>query len=74
MTTLDALLRQSDVVTVHVPGGESTENIIDQERLARMKLFAVLINTSRGSMVRIDALDDALRQKRLAGAALDVFR
>ena len=73
MTTLDALLQQSDVVTLHVPGGTATENIIDQERLARMKPSAVLINASRGNVVQIGALDDALRQKRLAGAALDVF-
>ena len=73
MTTLDALLRHSDVVTLHVPGERSTENIINQERLACMKPSAVLINASRGNVVQIDALDAALRQKKLAGAALDVF-
>ena len=72
-TTLDALLQQADVLTLHVPGGSATENIIDQARLARMKPSAVLINASRGNVVQIDALDAALRQKRLAGAALDVF-
>ncbi|CAN5257041.1 phosphoglycerate dehydrogenase [soil metagenome] len=72
-TTLDALLRQSDVVTLHVPGGTSTQNIIDQERLACMKPSAVLINASRGNVVQIGALDTALRQNKLAGAALDVF-
>lgn len=73
MTTLDALLQQSDVVTLHVPGGTATENIIDRERLARMKPSAVLINASRGNVVQISALDAALRQNKLAGAALDVF-
>jgi D-3-phosphoglycerate dehydrogenase len=73
MLTLDALLQQADVVTLHVPGEAATENIIDQVRLARMKPSAVLINASRGKVVQIDALDAALRQKRLAGAAIDVF-
>jgi len=73
MTTLDALLRHSDVVTLHVPGETATENIINQERLAYMKPSAVLINASRGNVVQIDALDAALRQRKLAGAALDVF-
>jgi len=73
MTTLDALLRHSDVVTLHVPGEAATENIINEERLARMKPSAVLINASRGNVVQIEALDAALRQKKLAGAALDVF-
>lgn len=73
MITLDALLEQSDVVTLHVPGGTTTENTIDQARLARMKPSAVLINASRGNVVQIDALDTALRQRKLAGAALDVF-
>ena len=73
MTTLDAVLRHSDVVTLHVPGEAATENIINQERLACMKPSAVLINASRGNVVKIDALDAALRQKKLAGAAIDVF-
>jgi len=73
MTTLDALLRHSDVVTLHVPGETATENIINQQRLACMKPSAVLINASRGNVVQIDALDAALRQKKLAGAAIDVF-
>lgn len=71
--SLEALLEQSDVVTLHVPGGRATENLISRERLALMKLSAVLINASRGSVVDIDALNEALREKRLAGAALDVF-
>lgn len=71
--TLEALLQQADVVTLHVPGGSATENIINGERLACMKPSAVLINASRGGVVDIDALHDALRQNKLAGAALDVF-
>ncbi|HJV81424.1 phosphoglycerate dehydrogenase [Noviherbaspirillum sp.] len=71
--SLEALLEKCDIVTLHVPGGKSTENLITAERLAVMKPSAVLINASRGGVVDIDALNTALREKRLAGAALDVF-
>jgi D-3-phosphoglycerate dehydrogenase len=73
MPSLEALLEQADVVTLHVPGGTGTTNMITAERLAWMKPSAVLINASRGGVVDIEALDLALREKRLAGAALDVF-
>lgn len=71
--SLEDLLQQADVVTLHVPGGTTTENLITRERIALMKPQAVLINASRGGVVDIDALHDALVAKRLAGAALDVF-
>ncbi|MGZ5781199.1 MAG: phosphoglycerate dehydrogenase, partial [Burkholderiaceae bacterium] len=70
---LDALLQQADIVTLHVPGGVATENIMNQQRIALMKPSAVLINASRGGVVDIAALDQALRENKLAGAALDVF-
>jgi D-3-phosphoglycerate dehydrogenase len=70
---LDELLRQADVVTMHVPGGAATENLMSAERLALMKPSAVLINAARGGVVDIVALDQALRNGKLAGAALDVF-
>jgi D-3-phosphoglycerate dehydrogenase len=73
VTTLNDLLAQSDVVTLHVPGGRSTENIMNAETLAQMKRGAILINASRGTVVDIDALQAALASKHLAGAALDVF-
>jgi len=73
MPTLQALLEQADVVTLHVPGGSTTANMMTAERIAHMKPTAVLINASRGTVVDIDALDTALREKNLAGAALDVF-
>lgn len=73
MPSLEALLEQADVVTLHVPGGSATEEMITAERLALMKPSAVLINASRGGVVVIDALHAALLEKRLAGAALDVF-
>jgi len=71
--TLEALLEQADVVTLHVPGGSTTANMMTAERIAHMKPTAVLINASRGTVVDIDALNTALREKNLAGAALDVF-
>jgi D-3-phosphoglycerate dehydrogenase / 2-oxoglutarate reductase len=73
LPTIDALLEQADIVTLHVPGGSATENLLDRARIALMKPSAVLINASRGKVVDIDALNEALRNGRLAGAALDVF-
>ncbi len=73
MATMDALLAEADVVTLHVPGGSTTERLITGERLALMKPSAVLLNASRGGVVDIDALNAALREGRLAGAALDVY-
>ena len=71
--SLKRLLEQSDVVTLHVPGGMMTENIMNSVTLTQMKKGAVLINASRGSVVDIEALHDALKNGHLAGAALDVF-
>lgn len=71
---LDALLEASDFVSLHCPGGVGTENLIDAKRLARMKASAFLINTARGGVIDDDALIGALREHRIAGAGLDVFR
>ena len=71
--TLDALLAQSDIVTIHVPLGASTRGWIDARALARMKPDAFLVNTARGGIVDEQALKQALRERRLAGAACDVF-
>jgi D-3-phosphoglycerate dehydrogenase len=70
---LDALLEQADVLTLHVPGGVATENLINRARIGMMKPSAVLINASRGKVVDIDALSQALTDRKLAGAALDVY-
>jgi glyoxylate reductase len=70
---LDDLLRECDVVTLHVPGGEATRHLIDGRRLALMKPTAVLVNTARGSVVDEAALADALHAGRLFAAGLDVF-
>jgi D-3-phosphoglycerate dehydrogenase len=71
--TLNELLEQADVVTLHVPGGKTTEKIMNAETIGRMRRGAILINASRGTVVDIDALHAALKSGHLAGAALDVF-
>ena len=71
--TLDALLAESDVISLHVPLVADTRNLINTARLAMMKTDAVLINSARGGIVDEAALAAALRAKKLGGASLDVF-
>ena len=71
--SLDELLAQADVVTLHVPETDGTRGMIAAEQFARMRPGAMLINASRGTVVDIDALVEALESKRVSGAALDVF-
>jgi glyoxylate reductase len=70
---LDELLASSDFVTLHVPGNASTRHLIGAAELAKMKPAAHLINVARGSVVDQAALAQALRERRIAGAGLDVF-
>ncbi len=70
---LDRLLSTSDVVSLHVPLTPDTRHLIDQPALARMKRTAYLINTSRGPVVDEGALAWALKNRLIAGAALDVY-
>jgi len=70
---LPELLAEADFVSVHVPLASATRHLIGAQELARMKPTAYLINTSRGPVVDEDALVGALREGRIAGAALDVF-
>jgi (S)-sulfolactate dehydrogenase len=71
--TLEALLAESDVVSLHVPLNTKTRGLLNAERLALMKRDAVLINTARGGLVDEAVLASMLRGGRLGGAALDVF-
>ena len=73
VTSLDDLLAQADVVTLHVPETAQTRMMIGSAELARMRAGAVLINAARGSVVDVDALASSLRSGHLVGAALDVF-
>jgi D-3-phosphoglycerate dehydrogenase len=72
--SLDELLKRSDFVTLHAPGGADTRSIIDARALKLMKPTAYLINTARGELVDEEALYQALANKQLAGAASDAFR
>ena len=71
--TLASLLSLSDVVTLHVPESPDTVRMIGRAELAQMRAGAALINASRGTVIDIDALAEALNEERLCGAALDVF-
>src|SRR5256714_1312567 len=71
--SLDALLRTSDFVTLHVPETPQTRGMIGKNELAKMKEGACLLNLSRGTVVDLDALAAAIKEKRVGGAALDVY-
>ena len=73
LVDLDTILRDSDVITLHAPLTEETRNMIGAAELARMKPNAILINTARGGLVDEQALADALRAGRIAGAGFDVL-
>lgn len=71
--SLDDLLAQTDIVTLHVPELPSTHGMMGAREIAAMKPGSILINASRGTVVDIDALASALREGKLLGAAIDVF-
>jgi len=70
---LKSLLSDSDFISIHLNLSESTKNIIDEQKIELMKPEAILINTSRGQIINENSLYNALKSKKLAGAALDVF-
>ena len=73
MPDLGHLLREADFVTLHVPATPLTQWMMGAEEIAQMKPASYLLNASRGNVVVIEALAEALQQKKLAGAAVDVF-
>lgn len=72
-SSLDELLQVSDIVTLHVPETELTKNMITKRELSLMKKGSYLINTSRGSVVNLNDLAEAIENKHLNGAAIDVY-
>jgi glycerate dehydrogenase len=70
---LEQLLREADIVSLHCPLTPETRNLINEQSLSLMKPTAFLINTARGALINERALIDALRRKKIAGAALDVI-
>ncbi|MCQ2308857.1 MAG: NAD(P)-binding domain-containing protein [Bacteroidales bacterium] len=69
----ETLLKESDIVSLHIALNEETRNFISAKELAMMKKSAVIINTARGGLVNTDDLAEALKTKKIAGAALDVY-
>lgn len=70
---LDSLLRASDVISIHCPLTEASRNLINEDALRLLKPTSIVVNTSRGGVLDEVALLDALRNRRIAGAGLDVF-
>jgi len=73
LSSLDELLATSDIVSLHLPLTPETRSIIDEDAIGKMKPGAILINTSRGPLVELDAVTRALHEGRLGAAGLDVF-
>lgn len=71
-TDIDTIYAQSDIISLHAPLTEQTRHLINRQSLAKMKPTAILINTSRGGVIDEEALYEALRDKTIAAAALDV--
>lgn len=71
--SLEELFARSDILSLHCPLTSSTRNVLDQERIDLMPAGAVVVNTSRGETVSLDAVLQGLQSRKLAGAALDVL-
>jgi len=72
-TSLDTLLKESDIVTLHIPLSAHTKGMINTDKIGLMKKSSYIVNCARGPIIRSKDLAEALKKKRIAGAALDVF-
>lgn len=70
---LDTLFRESDIISLHCPLTDQTKHIINKDAVSKMKSHTILVNTSRGGLCDSQALFNALKEKRIGGAALDVY-
>jgi D-3-phosphoglycerate dehydrogenase len=73
LLSLDEVLNQSDIVSLHVPINDQTHHIVNASAISRMKPGSVVVNVSRGGLIDESALHDALKSQHLSGAALDCF-
>ena len=71
--TLEGLMRDSDIISLHVPLNDETKHLIGKEMLSLCKPTAILVNTARGNVVDMDALAECLRDGKIAGAGIDVY-
>lgn len=71
--TLEALMRDSDIISLHVPLTTETKHLISKDLLALCKPTAILVNTARGNVVDMDALAECLRDGKIVGAGIDVY-
>ena len=73
LLSLDEVLNQSDIVSLHVPINDQTHHIVNASAISRMKPGSIVVNVSRGGLIDESALHDALKSQHLSGAALDCF-
>ena len=74
LVTINTLFKSSDIISIHIPYSKETHEIVDVKLLGKMKKTAFLVNTSRGKIINESNLVTALKQRKISGAALDVFR
>ena len=74
LVTMNTLFKSSDIISIHIPYSKETHEIVDVKLLRKMKKTAFLVNTSRGKIINESNLIKALKQRKISGAALDVFR
>ncbi|HOZ30973.1 MAG TPA: NAD(P)-dependent oxidoreductase [Bacteroidales bacterium] len=70
---LDELFESSDIISLHIPANAETKNLVNAKMLSKMKSSAVIINTARGQVVDYQALADLLKDKKIAGAGIDIY-